>query len=98
MIVVLCAQKMKLSQEVMDILKKHPCSICDRQFADKVSMAAHEATHKSQRQSGLKQVKKNPKHMNINELKQELQSRNLSTAGRKDLLVRRLEGVLTDEI
>lgn len=41
---------------------------------------------------------KNPKEMSVSELKTELKKRNLSTGGRKDILVKRLESSLWVEI
>lgn len=95
-IVIPCAEKRELSVEVQNALKQYSCRKCGKRFSDEASMETHMDIHKTKAQ--LNSIKKNPKGMNVKELKAELNARNLSTTGNKDVLVRRLEGVIADEL
>ena len=94
--VVLCAQSKELSQTVLDILKPVKCSSCGSQFADQPTLAAHMISHRSQTQ--IRAVNKRPNEMRVNELRTELRARKLCSTGNKDILVRRLEGALAEEL
>jgi len=59
-------------------------------------MQSHELLHIGENRVSLSV--KNPKEMSVSELKTELKKRNLSTGGRKDILVKRLESNLWVEI
>lgn len=88
-----CAQQHKLLPAVIAVLKPILCSQCDKRFADPDSLESHSVVHKTtgQRPKSQKLI---PKTMSVEELKKTLKDRGLSTSGRKDILVRRLEGAL----
>ena len=99
--VVNCAMQGSLTDKVTKILKPVECIRCSTRFADHSSLETHVNTihNASNGTVSYKLSKKlNPKCMKVNELKEALKKRNLSTEGAKDILVRRLEGALAAEI
>ena len=85
-----------MSQEIINILKPIACSSCGKRFADNPGLDAHtKAMHSSVLSVGTRTEA--PRMMKVCELKESLRARGLSTSGNKDVLVRRLEGVLGDE-
>lgn len=90
-----CAMQQKLLPAVVAILKPHNCSECDKCFADKNSLDAHAVIHRSARSTQKVNETLVPKSMSVEQLKAALRERGLSTSGRKDMLVMRLEGVLS---
>ena len=100
-VIVECAEKEKLLLEVVEMLKPVLCSECNERFPDTVSCQAHQRMHSRERQSNTNNPDSrnlHPKTMKVSDLKKELQSRQLSTTGNKEILTRRLEGALTKEV
>ena len=90
-----------LTDKVIKILKPVECIQCSTRFADHSSLETHvnRIHNASNGTVSYKLSKKlNPKCMKVNERKEALKKRNLSTGGGKDILVRRLEGALEAEI
>lgn len=100
-VIVQCAETEKLLPEVVAMLKPVLCSECNKRFPDTVTCEAHKRVHTRGRQSNTNETDSrnlNPKAMNVSDLKKELRSRQLSTTGNKDILIRRLEGALASEV
>ncbi len=104
-LVVDCAKQQKLLPAVIAILKPVVCPKCKKMFADADSLADHSIVHGSFNLTGQKMVSQNkslqgqklvPKTMSVGELKEALKERGLSVSGKKDILKRRLEGVLLE--
>ena len=93
--VVNSANQRKLVDTVIRALKPILCSQCNERFADNLSLSSH---HRSCHVAEVRRVSVNPSSMTVGQLKDALRSRQLSTAGNKDILVRRLEGALTNEV
>ena len=85
------AQQQKLSPQLVEIFKPYVCpnSECGQRFADNVDLQLHELLHNGK--EAVSWSAKNPKEMTVAELKAELKKRNLSTGGKKDILIKRLE-------
>lgn len=92
-IVLDCAKSGKHSDTVLKSLKPLQCSICNKRFADGLMLDRHMKEYHS-----CPRVLPNrvviPSKMTLVELKKELKNRNKSTTGNKDVLQRRLEGLL----
>ena len=88
------AEQQKLSPQLVEIFKPYVCpdSECGQQFADNVDLQLHELLHNGK--EAVSWSAKNPKEMTVVELKAELTKRNLSTGGKKDILIKRLESSL----
>ena len=91
--VMMSAEKMELTPQLLQIFKPCVCSKpgCGERFADQIDLNEHELLHE---RGDVSLTCKNPKEMSVAELKTELKKRNLSTGGRKDILVKRLESSL----
>ena len=74
----------------MKIFKPLECKQCGLRFPDKPTLESHRREHTTN--SSKKLV---PKNLNINQLRDELEARGLSTKGNKQELRRRLEGALS---
>jgi len=87
------AEHQELSPHLIQILKPYVCSEaeCGLRFADCVDLKAHESLHNRGTTSWST---KNLQQMSVGELKTELKRRNLSTGGKKDILIKRLESSL----
>ena len=92
--VVNSASQRKLVDAVMRALKPIVCPQCNERFADNLSLSSH---HRSCHVAEVRRVSVNPSSMTVGQLKEALCGRQLSTTGNKDVLVRRLEGALTNE-
>ena len=93
------AETEKLLPEVVEMLQPVLCSECNERFADPVSCEAHKRVHTRVRQSNTNVTASHNLHpMKVSDLKKDLQSRQLSTTGNKDILIRRLQGALTSEV
>ena len=93
LIVVDCAQEQTLSPVVLPI----SCSNCNKRFADDAGLKVHVDTMHGTISSSSVGEKSIPKAMSVEELKKALRVKGLSTSGRKDILVRRLEGALAGD-
>ena len=93
-----CAQQQKLSEDVIAILKPIVCSTCGKRFADKASLKVHFDTLHGGQAVALRDNKASFKSMSVEEIKKLLKARGLSTSGRKDILIRRLEGAAFGEL
>ena len=74
--------------------------ISNERFPDTVTYEAHKSVHVCSKQPvrpATNSRNLNPRNMRVSDLKMELQSRQLSTSGNKDVLIRRLEGTLASE-
>ena len=94
LLVVDCAWQQKLLPAVIAILKPIICSQCDDRFADQDSLQSHIVVHTTAAIQKPNIPKSIPKCMSVEELKKSLRDKGLSTSGRKDILIRRLEGAL----
>ena len=96
--VVVCdAQQGKLSNNVIEIFKPIKCDECDMRFADILLCKSHvDNIHKAKPLSNAKNIV--PKKCKVTELRVYLAERNMPTSGKKDDLVRRLEGCLSKEM
>ena len=90
--VVNSASQRKIFDTVMSALKPVVCSQCNKRFPDNLSLSSH---HRSCHEA--RRVSVNPTSMTLGQLKEALRTRQLSTTGNKDVLVRRLEGALANE-
>ena len=83
----------KMSENIVKALKPIECSICKERFSDVSVLNHHEKIHSSH---GTQQNPKTliPQKMSVTELKKALKDMNKSTTGNKDVLCRRLEGLL----
>ena len=89
-----CATMGKLTSGIDSILKPVECDLCKIRFADKSSLGSHSAeAHSKLPLTNGKSL--NPLSMSVFELKRELKLRNQSISGNKDILKRRLEGVIS---
>jgi hypothetical protein len=85
----------KLSSEVVAILKPIACSICNQRFPDTAGLEVHtNALHTRGFQSAVTSIG-NLKSLTVEQLKNHLRVKGLSTSGKKDVLIRRLEGALS---
>ena len=91
---VTCAQNKELSEELIIVLKPVSCEVCGEHFADHCRLTTHLLIHSSNTNPN-ECSRKNPKDMSVAEIKSELTKLNMPISGRKDILVRRLEGRLT---
>ena len=90
-----CTQHQKLSSEVVTILKPISCSTCNQRFPDTAGLEVHtNAAHTNTFQSVVTSVG-NLKSLTVEQLKNHLRAKGLSTSGKKDVLIRRLEGALS---
>ena len=99
-VTVQCAEGQQLIPEVLSSLKPVLCSVCNERFPDTVTYEAHKSVHLCSKQPvgpATNSRNLNPRNMKVSDLKMELQSRQLSTSGNKDVLIRRLEGTLASE-
>ncbi|CAH3162294.1 unnamed protein product, partial [Pocillopora meandrina] len=99
-VTVQCAEGQQLIPEVLSPLKPVLCSVCNERFPDTVTYEAHKSVHLCSKQPvgpATNSRNLNPRNMKVSDLKMELQSRQLSTSGNKDVLIRRLEGTLASE-
>jgi len=87
------ARNGKLSDEIVEVLKPLKCSDCLLRFGDNVSLESHIKQEHKSNHGDLNQVI--PINLNVNQLREELRLRNLSTSGNKDILRRRLEGAVS---
>ena len=78
-----------MSSEATAILKPVVCDVCKARFADNYCLDQHKAVHVAATPRAGELI---PRSMTIEELKNHLRARGLSVSGRKDVLVRRLEG------
>lgn len=81
------AQSEKLSENLTNMLKPLLCTRCGERFADESILEAHVLTHSQVTVCS----NKNPKDMNVAELKSELRKLNVSPVGTKYILIKRLE-------
>lgn len=88
-----CAKQKRLLPAVIAIFKPLICSECDKCFADQNSLDAHVVIHKVTQTTRMAETLV-PKNMSVKQLKRKLRNRGLSPSGRKDMLVKCLEGVL----
>lgn len=84
----------KLVDTVMASLKPVVCSQCNERFADTLSLSSH---HRSYHVVEARRVSVNPTSMTVEQLKEALRNRQLSTTSNKDVLVGCLEGALANE-
>jgi hypothetical protein len=99
MLIIECAQQQCVLPEEIAILKpKVVCTECSKRFADNQSLQTHTISHTKSSQLSSPQSHITPKSMSVDNLKKELRVRGLSSSGRKDVLIRRLEGVLATDI
>ena len=96
--VVECAQQQKLSEEVIAILKPIVCSKCDKRFPDKACLDVHFDTSHSGQTVEMKDNKASFKSLSVEQIKKLLKAKRLSTSGRKDILIRRLEGAASGDL
>ncbi|PFX12507.1 hypothetical protein AWC38_SpisGene23524 [Stylophora pistillata] len=82
------------TESVLCALKPIVCKQCNTRFADNLSLWSH---LKFCNATELRSVAINPTLMTVPGLKEALHSRGLSTAGNKEILVKRLEGALAGE-
>lgn len=106
-LVVDCARKQKLSGEVVVILKPILCNKCNKRFGDVGSFKVHSdlvhmnsstVSYGSKSSLPLSNETQNVKSMTVEQLKYNLRVKGLSTSGRKDILLRRLEGALSADL
>ena len=82
----------KLSNDILAILKPITCTSCPLRFADRVTLESHLKQEHESKFVPNRFI--NPANLNLNQLREELKSRKLSTTGNKEILRRRLEGAL----
>lgn len=84
----------KLVDTVMASLKPVVCSQCNERFANTLSLSSHlRSCHVVE----ARRVSVNPTSMTVEQLKEALRNRQLSTTSNKDVLVGCLEGALANE-
>ena len=91
---VTCASSRGLTESVLCALKPVVCKQCNTCFADNLSLSSH---LKFCNATEVRSVAIKPTLMTVPSLKEALRSRGLSTAGTKEILVKRLEGALAGE-
>jgi hypothetical protein len=97
-VVIESAQQQIVLAEVVSILKPVVCQQCDKRFPDVATLQTHETSHKVRSEmSSSSSLNCYPKTMSVDVIKRELRDRGLSTTGKKDVLILRLEGALSTE-
>ena len=96
-LVVSCAQQQKLSPDVVAILKPCVCNICNRRFANKAGLKVHQDNIHITQSVTFVNPKTSLKSLTVDQLKRLLRDKGLSTSGKKDILLRRLEGEMSGE-
>ena len=91
---VTCASSRGLTESVLCALKPVVCKQCNTRFADNLSLLSH---LKFCNATEVRKVAIQPTLMTVPSLKEALRSRGLSTAGTKEILIKRLEGALAGE-
>ena len=89
-----CASSRGLTESVLCALKPVVCKQCNTRFADNLSLSSH---LKFCNATEVRSVAINPTFMTAPGLKEALCSRGLSTAGNKEILIKRLEDALAGE-
>ena len=92
--VVTCASNRKLTDSVLSALKPVVCKQCNARFADNLSLSSHLNICNV---AVVRSTTLNPTAMTVSALKDALCGRGLSVTGNKEVLVKRLEGVLAAE-
>ena len=93
-IVSLQAKEASLTESVLCALKPVVCKQCSTRFADNLSLSSH---LKFCNVTEVRKVAIKPTLMTVPSLKEALRNRGLSTAGTKEILIKRLEGALAGE-
>ena len=91
---VTCASSRGLTESVLCALKPVVCKQCNTRFANNLSLSSR---LKFCNATEVRSVAIKPTLMTVPSLKEALRSRGLSTAGTKEILVKRLEGALAGE-
>ena len=91
---VTCASSRSLTESVLCALKPVVCKQCNTCFVDNLSLSSH---LKFCNATEVRSVAIKPTLMTVPSLKEALRSRGLSTAGTKEILVKRLEGASAGE-
>ena len=90
-----CAEMGELCENVLSVMKPVQCNDCNMRFADHKMFDKHVTNiHVNKLVTNKKQ---NPNNMSLAELKYNLKVRNQSTTGSKEILKRRLSGILSAE-
>ncbi|XP_057304024.1 uncharacterized protein LOC130641267 [Hydractinia symbiolongicarpus] len=87
-----CVNQKCLTQELVLILKPIQCSSCSERFSDINMCNQHQTTH-HQKQTATNKILV-PRSMSVGQLKEELKLRKKAVTGKKEDLIRRLEGTL----
>lgn len=85
------ARNGSLSNEIIEIFKPLKCGDCSLRFVDTVSLDSHVKQDHAKLKAANQLI---PINLNLNQLREELKLRKLSTSGNKEILRRRLEGAL----
>ena len=97
--ILLSATNMKLTDDVLKVLKPNMCDICKKRFPDEFTLKSHhtfshlENISTSPEQQAPIQVI-NPRDLNVKQLKEQLGLKGLNKTGNKDVLLKRLETAL----
>lgn len=95
---VTCASSRGLTESVLCALKPVFCKQCNTRFANNLSLSSHlKFMRLHLNATEVRSVAIKPTLMTVPSLKEALRSRGLSTAGTKEILVKRLEGALAGE-
>lgn len=87
-----CVNQKCLTQELVLILKPIQCSSCSERFSDINMCNQHQTTHHQKQTATNKNLV--PRSMSVGQLKEELKLRKKAVTGKKEDLIRRLEGTL----
>ncbi len=96
-LVVNCAQEKKLLLDVVTILKPCVCNICNERFPDSAGLKVHKDNLHGTKPANSVTHKQAFKSLSVDNLKGLLREKGLSTSGRKEILLRRLEGAASGE-
>ena len=96
-LVVSCAQQQKLLPEVVAIFKPCVCTSCDERFADKAGLKVHQESFHRTTSATAVNPKQSLRSLSVDNLKRLLRGKGLSTSGKKEILLRRLEGATSEE-
>jgi hypothetical protein len=96
-LVVSCAQQQKLLPEVVAIFKPCVCTSCDERFADKAGLKVHQESFHRTTSATAVNPKQSLRSLSVDNLKRLLREKGLSTSGKKEILLRRLEGATSGE-
>ena len=85
-----------LSDEILNVLLPIKCRLCTKRYSDFVQCHNHVTNFHNKGLCGASKII--PKTMTTSKLKEALKDRNLPVSGKKELLCRRLESVLANEM